>query len=254
MAAPPRGRRRSGNVALRRPERGHGRAGRIARAGLAGIGAAGAGAAAVGGLQLGLLLAAERRAVVRLPAPAEAIVVFGAAVYEDGPSVELRARLDHALRLWQEGVAPVVMVAGGIADGIDEIAAMARYLAERGMPPGSVEGVRPARTTRETIRTLAACPGRAYLAVSSPYHARRIEVEARRQGVRLAACAPPSTPENANPRVHAIMVAFELIGMAWYALPPAWTGSVATGPGTLRHLVPALLADLAVGRKLGRRR
>ena len=45
-------------------------------------------------------------------APANAIVVLGAAQYEGHPSPVLRARLDHALELYQRSLAPLVIVTG----------------------------------------------------------------------------------------------------------------------------------------------
>jgi len=47
---------------------------------------------------------------------ADALVVLGAAAHACGPSGELRARLDHAAILWRSGVAPRVLVSGGVAD------------------------------------------------------------------------------------------------------------------------------------------
>ena len=45
--------------------------------------------------------------------PADAIAVFGAAEYDGRPSPVLRARLDHALALYREGLAPLVITLGG---------------------------------------------------------------------------------------------------------------------------------------------
>ena len=45
--------------------------------------------------------------------PASAIVVMGAAQWNGLPSPVLKDRLDHAAELYQKGVAPVVIVAGG---------------------------------------------------------------------------------------------------------------------------------------------
>ncbi|HKT58974.1 MAG TPA: ElyC/SanA/YdcF family protein, partial [Gemmatimonadales bacterium] len=45
--------------------------------------------------------------------PADAIVVLGAAQYNGRPSPVLRARLDHALGLYRERLAPLVVVTGG---------------------------------------------------------------------------------------------------------------------------------------------
>ena len=48
---------------------------------------------------------------------AEAIVVLGAAQYGGRPSPVLRARLDHALTLWQSGRAVRVVLTGGRRPG-----------------------------------------------------------------------------------------------------------------------------------------
>ena len=45
--------------------------------------------------------------------PADAIAVFGAAEYDGRPSPVLRARLDHALALYREHLAPLVITLGG---------------------------------------------------------------------------------------------------------------------------------------------
>jgi vancomycin permeability regulator SanA len=52
----------------------------------------------------------QRRAV-------EAIVVLGAAQYNGRPSPVLRARLDHAVTLYREGYAPLIVVTGGVGRG-----------------------------------------------------------------------------------------------------------------------------------------
>ena len=47
---------------------------------------------------------------------ADAIIVMGAAQYRGKPSPVLRARLDHAVMLWNHGLAPRVVLTGGIAE------------------------------------------------------------------------------------------------------------------------------------------
>ena len=49
--------------------------------------------------------------------PADAIVVLGAAQYNGRPSPVFRARLDHALQLYREGLAPRLVVTGGVGRG-----------------------------------------------------------------------------------------------------------------------------------------
>ena len=51
-------------------------------------------------------------------APADAIAVFGAAEYDGRPSPVYRARLDHAGRSFNRGIAPLIITLGG--DGGDE--------------------------------------------------------------------------------------------------------------------------------------
>ena len=72
--------------------------------------------------------------------PAEAIVVFGAAQYDGEPSPVLAARLDHAIELYERGLAPVVVVTGGNQPGdrFTEAAASAKYLLEHGVPDEDV--------------------------------------------------------------------------------------------------------------------
>src|SRR5258707_15732235 len=45
---------------------------------------------------------------------ADAIAVLGAAQYNGRPSPVFRARLDHAATLYQRGLAPTVLVTGGL--------------------------------------------------------------------------------------------------------------------------------------------
>jgi uncharacterized SAM-binding protein YcdF (DUF218 family) len=185
---------------------------------------------------------------------ADALVVFGATVRESGPSAELRARLDHAVALWRMGVAPLIVVSGGTDGDIDEVEAMAAYLVTGGVPGDAVAPARPGATTRETLGTLRRMGDRHYVAVSSAYHALRIRAEARRQGVRVTVSAPPSTPETRDAAIYRVRFAAELIALVWYALPPAWAERVDTGPGTLRHVVPHVLAGRVGAASLVTRR
>jgi len=52
-------------------------------------------------------------AVVDQARPCDAIVVFGAAEYLGRPSPVLHARLDHAVDLYNEHMAPLIVTLGG---------------------------------------------------------------------------------------------------------------------------------------------
>ena len=72
--------------------------------------------------------------------PVDAIVVMGTAQYNGRPSPVLRARLDRVLDVWEEGVAPLVVVTGGKQEGdaFTEAEASHDYLVERGVPDGAI--------------------------------------------------------------------------------------------------------------------
>src|SRR6185312_4888185 len=67
---------------------------------------------------------------------ADAIAVLGAAQYNGRPSPVFRARLDHAAALYQRGLAPVVLVTGGVGTGevLSEANVGRDYLAHLGLP------------------------------------------------------------------------------------------------------------------------
>src|SRR2546427_1608173 len=71
---------------------------------------------------------------------ADAIAVLGAAQYNGRPSPVFRARLDHAATLYQRGLAPVVLVTGGVGahDSLNEANVGRDYLARLGLPDEAV--------------------------------------------------------------------------------------------------------------------
>ncbi len=120
--------------------------------------------------------------------PVPAIVVLGAAQYNGKPSPVLKARLDHAARLYADSVAPLIVLTGGVAAGdkTSEAEAAAAYLGKSVPAPALV--VLPAgRATDESIVAAAEwCRGYGItevVVVSDPFHMLRIRLEARRQGL-----------------------------------------------------------------------
>jgi uncharacterized SAM-binding protein YcdF (DUF218 family) len=114
--------------------------------------------------------------------PVDAIVVLGAAQYDGRPSQQLQARLDHALTLWQAGVAPAVMVTGGKQpdDRFTEADASRRYLVDRGVPESAILVEDSGRTTYESLESAAAMLldegfGEVVL-VSDPFHMKRSQM------------------------------------------------------------------------------
>lgn len=121
--------------------------------------------------------------------PADAIVVLGAAQYNGEPSGALRGRLDHALELYEDGVAPVIIPTGGGLPGdlTTEGLAGYAYLRERGVPEAAILPEVGAANTYEALSAAAVIIeerglDRAVL-VSDPYHNRRLEGIAREVGL-----------------------------------------------------------------------
>jgi uncharacterized SAM-binding protein YcdF (DUF218 family) len=132
--------------------------------------------------------------------PADAIVVLGAAQYEGRPSPVLRARLDHALDLYRRGLAPVVIVTGGVGvgDTTSEARVSRNYLAKHGVPDGAIMMEARGLTTSQSLHTvrtmLDGLPGRSVLLVSDPFHMLRLSILADRLGMQ-----PYTSPTRTSP-------------------------------------------------------
>ncbi len=121
--------------------------------------------------------------------PADAIVVMGAAQYDGRPSPQLAARLDHVLKIWPEGVAPLVVVTGGNLPGdrFTEAEASAGYLIERGIPADAIQMENAGTTSHESLVSvsalLAAQDLNDVVIVTDPYHALRSRLIAEEVGL-----------------------------------------------------------------------
>lgn len=180
------------------------------------------------------------------PPAAWGIVVFGATALATGPSRELIARLDHAHGLWRCGLGRIIVVSGGTVGEIDEVSVMAEYLREAGVPLAAIVLGRPGANTRQTCQTIARISAeldtQRWIAVSTPFHARRIRDEARRNGLCVIVSGPVSSPEMQNAPVHRARLVTEVLATAFYALPPYITQRIRTSKGTWRHSLPLGIA------------
>ncbi len=147
--------------------------------------------------------------------PADVIVVLGAAQYNGRPSPVLRARLDHALELWGEGLAPGIVVTGGVGRGDKESEATVgrRYLLARQVPD-SVLIVQPqGRSTQASMNAVAEWLGghgrRRAILVSDPFHMLRLRLEARRTGLHAYTSPTDSSPISDNPALELRFLAVE---------------------------------------------
>ncbi|MGY1813621.1 YdcF family protein [Blastococcus sp. SYSU D00820] len=133
----------------------------------------------------------------------DAIVVLGSAQYNGVPSSNLEARLEHALQLYEAGVAPVVVTVGGKAPGDEFTEAWAgqNYLVtEGGLDEAATLAVPEGRDTLESLRAVArefAARGwESAVLVTDPWHAMRAERMAEDSGL-----AAESSPTRQGPAV-----------------------------------------------------
>lgn len=112
---------------------------------------------------------------------ADAIVVLGAAQYDGTPSPVFKARLDQAVYLYGEGLAPTIVLTGGKRPGdrFTEAEAGANYLAEQGIPAEVILRETAGRTTLESLRSVRAIADEhgidSLLLVSDPMHSERVK-------------------------------------------------------------------------------
>ena len=124
-------------------------------------------------------------------APADAIVVLGAAQYRGRPSPVLRARLDHAIGLYARGLAPRLVLTGGIAEGdtASEAAVSRSYALQAGVPDSAILLENEGRTTYQSLervaRLLRARRLHSVVLVSDPFHLARAGQIGRRQGLEV---------------------------------------------------------------------
>jgi uncharacterized SAM-binding protein YcdF (DUF218 family) len=164
----------------------------------------------------------------------DAIVVLGSAQYDGVPSSIFEARLEHALRLWSDGVAPVIVTVGGKADGdrFTEAEAGAQYLAQAGVPEDALLPVPEGVDTLESMRSVsAAFDERGWstaVLVTDPWHAMRTERMAEDVGIEASA-----SPTRQGPSVYSrtTQVRYIFRETAAYLLYRSTGESVAGAPG-----------------------
>jgi uncharacterized SAM-binding protein YcdF (DUF218 family) len=164
----------------------------------------------------------------------DAIVVLGSAQYNGVPSSIFEARLEHALDLYDDGVAPVIVTVGGKAAGDEftEAEAGRDYLAAAGIPDDALLAVPQGVDTLESMRAVATeFDDRGWhtaVLVTDPWHAMRAERMAEDAGMEVT-----SSPTRQGPAVQTRTTQFKYIlrETAAYLLYRTTGHSVAGAPG-----------------------
>jgi len=165
---------------------------------------------------------------------ADAILVLGSAQYNGTPSPIFEARLDHALDLYNAGVAPLVITVGGRRDGdlFTEAEAGLSWLAREGIPEEALRAVPDGADTLQSIQAVAALFAEQGLStavlVTDPWHALRATRIAQDAGIVAS-----SSPTRQGPAVQTRSTQFRYIvrETAAYLVYRLTGSSVAGAPG-----------------------
>ncbi len=133
--------------------------------------------------------------------PADAIAIFGAAEYDGHPSPVFRARLDHGLALYRQGIAPMVITLGGGAeeDSHSEGGVGHDYLLAHGIPESQIIAETESGNTKESAERLAVIARANHLqrivVVSDGTHLFRIHALCGEEGLDVyTSPRPPGKP------------------------------------------------------------
>ncbi len=144
----------------------------------------------------------EQQATREEARPADVILVLGAAEYRGRPSPVLRARLDHALELWERKLAPRILTTGGAGgDPVFTESTVGRtYLMTHGVPSEMIIVENEGDSTVYSISAVAEIMQRMELksaiVVSDGYHIWRVKKMLEARGI--AAWGSPR-PEKQRP-------------------------------------------------------
>ncbi|MFD0915304.1 YdcF family protein [Pseudahrensia aquimaris] len=128
----------------------------------------------------------------------DAIVVLGAAVWADEqPSPTLRLRTEHAIHLYQEGTANLMVLCGGLGKNPpSEAEVMAQLCREANVPENALILEDRSTTTLENAKfsaiLLAPHKAKRLMIVSDKYHLRRARMVFQSLGFSVETSAPVS--------------------------------------------------------------
>ncbi len=133
-------------------------------------------------------------------APADAIIVLGAAAYDAKPSPVFEERIRHGLDLYRQGYAPKLIFTGGFGGAgarFSESQVARRYALKQAIPAQDILIETRSRTTRQNLveakRLMDAHGMHRAILVSDPLHMARALRLSRELGIDALASSTPST-------------------------------------------------------------
>jgi uncharacterized SAM-binding protein YcdF (DUF218 family) len=152
----------------------------------------------------------------------DVVLVLGAAQYDGSPSKVLEARLQHALNLYEEGVAPYIVTTGGNQPGdtYTEATAGVRWLTEHGVPE---DRVIPVGEGNDTLGSLEAAADtihdrgwRTVVIVSDPWHSLRARTMAEDVGLDARTSPTHSGPIVQTRQTQIRYIVYETAALLYY--------------------------------------
>jgi uncharacterized SAM-binding protein YcdF (DUF218 family) len=142
-----------------------------------------------------------RQSLVDEARPADVILVLGAAEYRGRPSPVLRARLDHALALWEQKFAPRILTTGGAGGDphFTEGEVSRNYLVKNGVPSEAImleaEGASTVHSTAAAAEIMRRMNWKSCIVVSDAYHIFRVKKMLEFRGLDVYGSPRPSEPK-----------------------------------------------------------
>lgn len=134
--------------------------------------------------------------------PADVILVLGAAEYRGRPSPILEARLNHALFLYRQGLAPKIITTGGKGgDPVFSEGEVGRaYLSRHGIPSEAIivesEGETTVHSTAAAAEIMRRMDMQSCIVVSDGYHIYRVKRMLQFDGIHVYGSPRPTEPHH----------------------------------------------------------
>jgi uncharacterized SAM-binding protein YcdF (DUF218 family) len=131
---------------------------------------------------------------------ADVVIVLGAAQYDGRPSPVLKARLDHAIGLIDEGYSSHLILTGGVGvgDTVSEAEVGRRYVMREGVPAGNIliegSGLSSEESMLAVLRLMEGHQMSSAILVSDPFHMLRLRLLAARLRIRAYSSPTRSSP------------------------------------------------------------
>ncbi|MBZ5606223.1 MAG: YdcF family protein [Acidobacteriia bacterium] len=142
--------------------------------------------------------AIERQSNVDEAKPADVILVLGAAEYRGRPSPVLEARLNHALWLYRQGLAPRILTTGGSGGdpSFTEGEVARAYLSKHDVPSEAIlvesEGETTVHSTAAAAEIMRRMNLTSCIVVSDGYHIYRVKKMLQFQGMNVYGSPRPA--------------------------------------------------------------